>query len=185
MHDDVHFYSQNWGVSCVNKFDNENIGAIGLAGSAYAPLFPGPWWKTGFICQHLYNKRDISYGNSSAVQLPILVLDGFWMCIRKQLFEQIKFDVNLFNGFHFYDLDICMQIHQLGHSIISVYDIDIAHHSNGKLNLEWQKSALKFNSKWRKILPASVAKISFFNIIKSEFTTLFDYLRIVVKNVNS
>jgi GT2 family glycosyltransferase len=114
--------------------------------------------------------------------LPILVLDGFWMCIRKQLFEQIKYDEKLFNGFHFYDIDISMQIHQSGYSINSVYDIDIAHYSNGNLNKEWQKFAFKFCCKWRKSLPASVIKVSYFNKIKSEFTTLIDYLRIVVKN---
>jgi hypothetical protein len=182
MHDDVHFYSDNWGVSCLRKFDNQKIGAIGLAGSAYAPIFPGPWWKTGFNCQHLFNRKDITYGNGSENQMPILVLDGFWMCIRKQLFEQIKYDEEQFNGFHFYDIDICMQIQLLGHSIISVYDIDVAHHSNGKLNREWQKFALRFCCKWRKSLPATVINVSFLDKIKSEFTTLFDYLRIVVKN---
>ena len=182
MHDDIHFESNNWGLKCLDRFESNEIGAIGLAGSAYVTMLPGPWWKSGFNCQHLYNKVDISYAPITDNQLPIIVLDGFWMCIRKSLFEQIKYDEKIFNGFHFYDIDICMQIHQLGHSIISVYDIDIIHHSNGKLNMEWQKFALRFSSKWWKTLPASVKEVSFFDKIKSEFTTLFDYLRIVVKN---
>ena len=48
---------------------------------------------------------------------------GVWFCIRKKLFEHVKFDDKNYSGFHFYDIDISMQIQAQGFQIFSVFDI--------------------------------------------------------------
>ena len=44
----------------------------------------------------------------------VAVVDGVWMAMRKDLFNQIRFDDNNFHDFHLYDSDICMQVNHLG-----------------------------------------------------------------------
>ena len=80
-------------------------------------------------------------------------MDGVWFCIPRKIFHLIRFDDKLFDGFHFYDLDISMQVAKLGYKIQCVYGIDILHYSTGPLNNDWVKWSFVFVDKWRRYLP--------------------------------
>ena len=86
-------------------------------------------------------------------------LDGVWFCIRKSLFDNstyaLKFDENTYQGFHLYDLDICMQINKLNYHIQIITDILIEHFSIGSFNEEWIKNSFIFSNKWKDQLPLS------------------------------
>jgi hypothetical protein len=65
----------------------------------------------------------------------------------------VRFDDVLFDRFHFYDLDICMQIRKT-HRIIVTPDILVKHQSGGSFNNEWFTYAQRFARKYRTDLPA-------------------------------
>ena len=84
-----------------------------------------------------------------------VALDGVWFCIRKKLFDIIRFDEDTYNGFHLYDVDISLQVYKTGHSLICIKDVLIHHQSIGVLNSNWLEAMHAFYFKWKKELPVS------------------------------
>lgn len=181
MHDDILFNTNNWGQSVCKRFKSNNVGAIGVAGSPYFSILPGAWWSGGYICQHLFGHQDLSYKTLENNALPVVVLDGLWFCIRKSLFESIRFDDITFSGFHYYDIDICLQVHQQGYDLLSVYDVSIKH-SSGKLDTTWLKNGLLLQEKWKNTLPLSIEKLSYFKEVTIEYAVLDEYIKSMKNN---
>ena len=181
MHDDICFKSNNWGQSVVNRFSASKLGAIGVAGSPYYAILPGAWWSGGYICQSVFGEQELAYLPKIDNALPVVVIDGIWFCVRKSLFSMIRFDDTTFDGFHYYDIDISLQIHQLGYDILNVYDIAIEH-SSGKLDKIWLKNAILLQNKWQKSLPFSITKISYFKEVTIEYAVLDEYIHSMKKN---
>ncbi len=75
-------------------------------------------------------------------------LDGNFIIVRKDTGLGFSRDLT---GFHFYDVDISLQIKNLGFEILSLYNITISH-SSGNLDAVWLKNALILNKKWEKHL---------------------------------
>jgi GT2 family glycosyltransferase len=188
MHDDVAFHTPNWGAKVVAHFIDENTGAIGIAGSPYFPGMPGAWWSSKARNEVTVSNNDgvitphINYYPHKADKNECVVLDGVWICIRRALFEKIKFDDALFNGFHFYDIDICLQIHQLGNKLYCVFDIWIQHFSIGNPNRNWLDNALLLQKKWRRKLPARCINFSYLQICKFELRALNEYLDALLRD---
>ena len=67
--------------------------------------------------------------------------------------KRLRFDEINYKGFHFYDLDISLQVYMLGLKSLCVYDILIEHISNSKLDNEWLTNARIFFTKWKNCLP--------------------------------
>ncbi len=185
MHDDIIFKTNDWGISVMNRFNASNLGAVGVAGSPYYASLPGAWWSGGYICQSIYGEQELAYQSKQDNALPVVVLDGLWFCVRKSLFSMIRFDDTTFSGFHYYDMDICLQIQQTGYKLLSVYDISIQH-SSGKLDTIWLNNALLLQKKWENNLPIFSEKLPYFKEVTIEYAVLEEYIRSMKKNgINS
>ncbi len=122
MHEDVLFRSQGWGTTIVKHFyDCEEIGLIGFAGTHFLPDTPMYWYSSPFISQHnLNNDQGIVEEHfheewfNGEVLIETVAVDGFCFFVRKALFDRIFFDDKTYNGFHMYDMDICMQVIEAG-----------------------------------------------------------------------
>lgn len=166
MHDDIKYHSKDWGVNVTNHFNDVHTGAIGIAGGAYLTYMPSPWWVSGINYEYLVNvnkgkasNKELLVGGVKAIKNEVVSLDGVWFCIKKQLFEQIRFDENCYDGFHFYDLDICAQIKTLGYKLFCVSDVLVEHKSDGCLDETWMKNALIFQKKWKSYLPLKAVEL--------------------------
>jgi len=185
MHDDIIFKTNDWGINVMNRFKSSNLGAIGVAGSPYYAILPGGWWSGGYISQSIYGEQELAYQTKKDNSLPVVVLDGLWFCVRKSLFSMIRFDDTTFNGFHYYDMDISLQIQQKGYTLLSVYDISIQH-SSGKLDTTWLSNALLLQKKWGNKLPIFTEKLPYFKEVTIEFAVLEEYIKSMKKNgINS
>lgn len=169
VHDDVAFHTKDWGSKILNHLINENCGLIGVAGSTVKSKKPSPWWVSNFhnfveynrynVIQHRgtkgYIKRE---GNNPFNEIisKVVVLDGFFLCSKKEVWQNTRFDEQLLNGFHGYDTDICLACHTKGLSNYAVHDIDIEHFSAGSLDLNWLKTSMLVHHKWRNRLPLSI-----------------------------
>lgn len=169
-HEDIFFHSANWGKNVLRHFQDEKLGAIGVAGCSALPKVPAPWWNSGSlnqqlknIIQHYNNSSDSNIKNQNGISIskdynnpgnlkiqPVVAVDGVWFCIRKELFKIISFDEKTYPGFHFYDIDICLQVLTSFHSVkvAVVYDVLIEHLSQGTLNKDWVLALIAFNQKW-------------------------------------
>lgn len=189
MHDDIEFHTNNWGLLLTKHFEDEQTGAIGIAGSPYQALMPGSWWAGGLINIHIIpwhakNKAAdiLSYPKTTQNKNQVVTLDGVWFCIRKKLFNSIKFDETAFGGFHFYDIDISLQIHQSGYKLYCVFDILIEHFSKGDMNANWLENAFILKNRWQKQLPVACIKLDYALQCEAELKTIKELVFVMLQN---
>jgi glycosyltransferase involved in cell wall biosynthesis len=162
MHDDVFFMEGNWAAVLESKFANESTGLVGVAGTQYLFADNPGWVVAGrpFIRGHVIHELNngqvytLTVFNWERPDAEVVAVDGLFFAIRKDLFTTIRFDEQTFDGFHFYDLDICMQVRR-SHKLIVTWDLLIKHQSGGSFNDNWKKYAFRFSEKYRQELPAS------------------------------
>jgi glycosyltransferase involved in cell wall biosynthesis len=162
MHEDVFFMEPAWDKLLASKFADPGIGLVGVAGTQY--LFPDPpgWVAAGrpFIKGKVVHETNsganfhLTVFSWDKTDSDVVAVDGLFFAIRKELFSRIRFDETTFDGFHFYDLDICMQI-RATHRLIVTPDILIKHQSGGAFNAIWRDYAARFVNKYRAQLPAT------------------------------
>ena len=165
MHEDIVFHTKAWGQKVVNHFIDEKVGLIGVVGGHYMPKCPASWWSTecssGKILQGQRNDGIYStemfewnrYKPKNLESVEVAVVDGFWFCIRRSLFEVIKFDEITYTGFHCYDIDISYQVLKLNYTVNVVFDILIEHKSYGNQDSIFYNERIKCFNKWNDNLP--------------------------------
>lgn len=174
VHEDVLFHTSNWGQKAVNHLKVANTGIIGMAGSQYLFDLPSSWFKAKPIYRNLI-QAGYDDGSSKTItfqqpKIDVVAVDGFCFFMPKEIFSKVSFDSTTFNGFHFYDLDICMQVLEHKFKIYLVNDILAEHSSLGSLNKSWIEHAILFYNKWQHQLPITSndeIKISLLRRIKA------------------
>jgi GT2 family glycosyltransferase len=163
VHEDVFFMEPGWGETLTTKFArDERIGLVGVAGTQYLFADNPAWIRAGqpFIRGRVVHELDkgasyilsiFSWDKSDA---EVVAVDGLFFAIRANLFPGISFDEATFDKFHFYDLDICMQVRRT-HTCIVTWDILLKHLSGGKADADWMEAGKKFLTKYKNELPAA------------------------------
>lgn len=167
MHEDVLFRSCGWGETIEKHFrEKEEIGLIGFAGTHFLPDTPMYWYSSPFISQrNLNNDQGVVkehfheewFGRNNLIE--VVAVDGFCFFVRKALFGSISFDEQTYQGFHIYDMDICMQVIEAGFKVYVCRDILIEHFWSEKKQYSKQGANLfsynleLFARKWRSSLP--------------------------------
>jgi GT2 family glycosyltransferase len=77
----------------------------------------------------------------------IEVLDGVFMCAKRQVAQAVPFDAQTFDGFHCYDLDFSFRAHQAGFRLAVGCDLLLLHWSTGNWNAQWQRYEEAFRQK--------------------------------------
>lgn len=162
VHEDVFFMECGWGPVLINKFlSDSTIGLIGIAGTQYLFADNRYWcaagtpFTRGRIIQLTENNEILlTVFNPDQNDAEVIAVDGLFFAIRRDLFTQISFDDDTFKHFHFYDLDICMQIHKFAKSIVT-WDILVKHLSLGEAKEEFLTEGQKFINKYTHLLPLS------------------------------
>lgn len=161
-HDDAFFMEGGWGSVLMEKFKDSSIGLIGVAGTEYLFADNPGWVAAGrpFIHGHVihelnngevYNLTVFSWDKKDT---DVVAVDGLFFAVRAELFSSIAFDDSTFDGFHFYDLDICMKVLKT-HRCIVTWDVLVKHQSGGAFDENWKKYASRFIEKYRSELPVS------------------------------
>lgn len=163
MHEDILFQSASWGTEINEIFArNIKVGAIGVVGGQYLSAKRVAWWDAspmiGSIIQGQLDETgqyNTHYDNGGAVSeiTDVVVVDGCFMCIRTSLFEKIRWDNASYNGFHIYDMDICMQILNIKYKVCVTPRIELEHQSSGVQDDFYYMALDTFILKWQKQLP--------------------------------
>ena len=160
MHDDILYKTQDWGKKVEEALKDESIGVAGVIGSYVMTKDYGYWdmmqpYVTGRVpcgidgkyindCDYFFDKNSLN---------EVVAVDGMWFCSRKDLFAKVSFDEQTFGGFHYYDMDICMQSLIAGYKNIVIRECDIWHNCHPQYNYSFLQSMMKFCNKWQQELP--------------------------------
>ncbi len=161
MHDDLILETPNITPKVVKLFEqNPEYGIIGLAGTDN--LMSGMWWQDresmyGVVGHEHEGKRHVNnYSKQSFGETPkqVVIIDGLFMMIHK---KRIKHKFNeQFEGFHFYDLPICVDNHLDGIKVGVTTKIKVTHKSIGMVNKKWEKNKLLFEALYEKNFPLTI-----------------------------
>jgi hypothetical protein len=164
VHEDILFQTLNWGHVLEDIFSkNPAIGVVGVAGSKYkSKCFSG--WYSGikdFDCAnilHRYIDREESIylqPNKEKTVEEVVCLDGVFICSRKEVWQQSKFNEGDLKGFHFYDIDFSLRASRIWRIAVS-YGINIIHiTTGGDFGDNWVKTAIDYHMGPGKMLPAT------------------------------
>lgn len=167
LHEDVYHLEFGWGIKLLQKFQSSpDIGVIGVAGSQIILGDPPLWSWIGrpYLFGKVVHELDRGERFFMTVFSPesgdreVAAVDGCWFSARKDVFQQVHFDAKTFPGFHFYDIDFCLQARK-NWKVIATTDILVKHLSPGSFDESWQKASHAFRLKWSRDLPVAVKGI--------------------------
>ena len=207
-HEDVSFFTMDWGLKVDRHLEDKKVGLIGLAGSDTFSNIPNGWWVQSKynslhvrVLQrnkaehselhsvpfkyHSTNKSSEAGHLSKENKEEVVVLDGVWLCGRREVFKKYRFDDQLLNVFHGYDIDISLSIH-LEYSNYVINDVVIMHKSIGAKTQEWVDSCIQLSEKWKGINVVTVQNDkSRFQEIYYKCNVLYDFCLTLIVLENS
>lgn len=161
VHEDVQFHTQNWGKKIISHLNDPETGIIGLAGGDLVTRIPASWSTVISSTVKIIQSDRKGRKETRVVHQPenydqsrhsAILLDGVFLCMRRELMTEIKFDEEL-TGFHGYDFDISIQSVVAGYNNYVIYDVDLEHFSRGKTDYIYYKNLIAIFKKWEKQLP--------------------------------
>ena len=111
----------------------------------------------------------------------VKVIDGLFMCCRRDVWEENKFDEVAFTDFHGYDLDFSLQI-QRKYKLYVIYDIELEHLSDGNYTVAWMSNMLKVTEKWKDILPVYTNKLEVNTLKLAEYRAYDNFSRNMISS---
>ena len=173
-HEDIFHKTDNWGSITINYFHQlHNAGVIGILGSVYKAKALSGWLQRTYPNFEPNRCRLMQYFKYNTHLPPtyvyvnplnenyaeVISLDGLFLCMKMEIWKQYPFDEKLLQGFHGYDLDICLSVSTAKKNYV-VFNILVEHLSEGKQDESWIKENLKVHQKHQHRLPLSVSNFT-------------------------
>lgn len=146
-HDDIRFLRADFAARlalAMQRFDAFGpAGATRLLGPAV--LWGGP---ASGLAQISYPLPDGRYAATvcgiGPVHARAEALDGVFIAVKRQVWEQVQFDADRFDAFHLYDIDFSYSCHRRGHAVGIAQDLHLLHDSDGSFDERWSVYADRF-----------------------------------------
>lgn len=119
IHQDVFICNKNFIEEVLRIFDNQNIGCIGLAGVSKLPE-SGIWWRCDTRCGKVIHENEyeecnkLDFGQINGAYKKVEALDGFMLVTQ----YDVSWREDLFIGWHFYDISMCMEMKKRGYDVV-------------------------------------------------------------------
>jgi len=159
VHEDIVIETEDWGRGLIKFAENNNdCGAIGIAGGKYANRNFLSWCVPNHLIK-VYDgrgsKNDLIYhyiNPNNEIFSKAVCLDGVFLFVKKDIWENNKFDEKTFKDFHFYDADFSFSISQRYQNYV-YFGMDIYHFSPGNIEKTYLENMYLFQKKWKCRLP--------------------------------
>jgi GT2 family glycosyltransferase len=170
VHEDVAFTTANWGRRLLQYFeDRPGAGAIGVAGARYKSRTPSGWHTS--VAN--FDFVNISHHNGKTVELhkepedcidplvPVVSLDGVFICTTKENLKQIPWDAVNLKHFHLYDIDISTRLFLAGKANYVTFEIQIVHFTQGgAFSNDWVRESISWHTRMATQLPAFTSDLN-------------------------
>jgi hypothetical protein len=163
-HDDVIIESADFEDRLINLHKQYDV--LGVAGTTECKLqAPALWHLLGGARESLKNCRGaVAHGDANLKHMTsfgeyparVLLLDGVFLSIKKEVFTQVRFDESCPAKFHFYDLNYSLECNKAKFKL-GVSDILITHRSPGltAFTPEFNSGQDWFLNKWKPVTKKS------------------------------
>jgi Glycosyltransferase like family len=163
-HDDIEIMCDDFAAKLRTYLYHYDL--IGVAGATRVtgPMWgwAGPPFVAGWVGHPLDEHRSMALvaGMFGPCVPGAQTLDGLFFAARRSLFDQIRYDADTFDGFHFYDLDLSYRAALGGARCGICLDISIYHESHGRYNEVFAKYAERFCNKFPQVCTQPVVSPS-------------------------
>lgn len=166
LHEDIVIHTAGWDENLIKNLSVNEVGLLGQAGAVYKSTqvsawidVPSAFYRSNAVAgwneeKPIHEKRSGEGGLSE-----VAVLDGMFLAMRKEVWQEFPFDERTFTGFHCYDLDISLSVGSK-YKVCVCHDILVEHLSAGSFGLNWYQEAVKLHKKWAYSLPKSVVPLN-------------------------
>jgi len=167
VHEDIVIKTNDWGKELVMFIEqNNNCGVIGIGGGKTVNRNFNGWWSSSKNLFNVYDccgsgktmafsESDLShkYKNpDNELFSKVVCLDGIFLFVKNDIWENNKFDENTFKDFHFYDADFSFNISQKYQNYV-YFGMNIYHYSAGNIERTFCENMYLFQKKWKSKLP--------------------------------
>lgn len=197
IHEDVRWLCSGWAKPVLELLSDSSTGVIGMAGSDIRLNVPSPHSWSSMKGREISNYmvpigkkaddiHDFRLYRSEYKDLrkfqPAVTLDGVALFVRKEVWRQYPFDEEILTGFHCYDIDFTLTIHNAGwKNYVYVWEnIWFLHYSHGSFRKDWYEATILIHDKkWRRMLPAFAgeASMSEEEIKRQTAKTAYEFLK--------
>jgi len=143
LHEDVELHDLGNALALLSE---PAVGVVGAVGGIGHPTMG--WW-TG---------RAVGYAPDSAAPLnsalgggthEVDTVDGLLLAFSPWAARSLRFDTEIYHGFHGYDADICSQLRSRGRKVM-VGELDLFHHRTGGSGTDpsYRRAALTWILRW-------------------------------------
>ncbi len=176
VHEDVQINTPNWGEVITRKLDEPSCGVVGFAGATIKSRIPSSWAQelSDYNMLHIVqtNLKDgsrVSYDNNLPEQefIAVVGVDGVFLMMRRDVWQECNFDEQTFKHFHCYDLDISLQVAERYTNYVC-NSVELEHFSYGSFNDSWFRESITLHNKWESRLPMTVTKVSDKELMQNE-----------------
>lgn len=187
VHEDIIFNTQNWGLGIAEFFKDENIGVVGVAGCKYKSSFFSGWYSgiPELDCENIihqdrltgHHEKILLNNEPGTMKQEVVCIDGVFICTRKSIWEQIKFNEKDLKGFHFYDIDFSLRAGAIK-KIMVTYEIEIIHLTQGgDFGDNWVVESFNWHKKNKSKLPVSLNNLTVHGADKKVIKSWLDWLK--------
>jgi len=188
VHEDIVIKANDWGKELIKFTEHNNdCGAIGIAGGKCANRNFISWGISSSLIKvydgvnngNLDSTTNLFYHYSNPnneIFSKAVCLDGVFLFVKKSVWENNKFDEEIFKNFHFYDADFSFSISQKYQNYV-YFGMDIYHFSGGNIEKTFCENMYLFQKKWKYRLPYCLSgyKISFIKELRSANDVFYLY----------
>jgi glycosyltransferase involved in cell wall biosynthesis len=194
VHEDIVVKTDDWGKELIKFAERaDDCGVIGIAGGKSANRNFLGWWNVPGKLIKVYDgvnsgdrldpETDLFYHYSNPnneLFSKAVCLDGVFLFVKRDVWENNKFDEKTFKGFHFYDADFSFSISQKYQNYV-YFGMEIRHFSAGDIEKTFCDNMYLFQKKWKNRLPYCLPgyKVSF----RQELVIVNDVYSLYKRNV--
>jgi hypothetical protein len=165
VHEDVEFLTPGWGNMLLEILQNQpGAGLVGVAGSQYKSACLSGWYSGGqgfdyYSITHVFKGEQLLLrepGQWPSSEIPVVTLDGVFLFCSREDWQQVRFNEDLLDGFHFYDIDFSLRMAHKKRVIVT-NRIQLLHYTEGgDFGNNWMQLAIRFHDASKGLMPYSV-----------------------------
>jgi hypothetical protein len=173
VHEDVLIDTEHWGKKIISFAALDlHCGVLGFSGRVNAPYNLTSSWGTVAKDRRAnvwydynggsYSERRLNFNVHHFFPDPqglaisrVVCIDGLFHFVRKEVWQEIRYDEKTFNDFHFYDTDFSFAVAQRYNNYV-LHDMEVYHESSGNITHSFIEGIILFWKKWNNVLKAGV-----------------------------